>query len=249
VVDEEQALSFGAAADEYDARRPSYPADAVVWAVGDKPARVVDLGAGTGSLTRVLLELGHLVLPVEPDPQMRRQLARRSPEVEPLAGSAESIPVLDGSVDAVLAAQAYHWFDREKAHPEIGRVLRPGGLFAPIWNIRDESVPWVARFSEILDDRQSAEYPHRHDGDLTDPDFGPLFGPVERAEFRYAQPQTADGLLALAATRSYYITATPQRRAAVDAGIRDLAAGLPETFDLPYRTVVYRAYRLPAPSR
>ncbi|MBO0869016.1 MAG: class I SAM-dependent methyltransferase [Micromonosporaceae bacterium] len=244
MTDEKQRLSFGAAAQEYDARRPSYPEDAVAWAVGDAPARVVDLGAGTGILTRVLLALGHTVLPVEPDPEMRRRLAQRSPGVEPLAGSAEAIPLPDGSVDAVVAGQAYHWFEKEKAHREIGRVVRPGGVFAPIWNIRDESVPWVARLSEILDDRQSADQAHRrHEGDLTEPDFGPLFGPVQRAVFRHCVPLRADGLRALVATRSYYITATPQRRAEVDAGIHELTAQLPETFELPYQTIVYRAYR------
>src|SRR5690348_12905637 len=142
-MDERQASSFGVAADEYDTQRPTYPAEAVAWAVGDEPGRrVVDLGAGTGILTRMLLALGHTALPVEPDPEMRRRLAERSPDTQPLAGSAEAIPLPDGSVDAVMAGQAYHWFDPETAHREIGRVVRPGGVFAPIWNIRDESVPW-----------------------------------------------------------------------------------------------------------
>src|SRR5258706_11017369 len=96
-------LSFGAAPDRYDELRPSYPPAALTWALGTGQVRVVDLGAGTGKLTRVLLALGHEVVPVEPDAQMRRRLAQRSPGVEPLEGSAESIPLPDGSVDAAVA--------------------------------------------------------------------------------------------------------------------------------------------------
>src|SRR5436309_15901895 len=111
-MDRSPALSFGPAAARYDRIRPSYPTAAVRWLIGDAPVRVVDLGAGTGILTRQLVALGHDVTPVEPDPQM----AALSGAV---IGSAEKIPLPDGAVDAVVAGQAYHWFDRERAHPEI----------------------------------------------------------------------------------------------------------------------------------
>jgi SAM-dependent methyltransferase len=231
-------LSFGAAADLYDEMRPSYPPEAVRWALGMRPCRVVDLGAGTGILTRVLRDLGHEVVPVEPDPAMRDRLARATPGVVALDGSAERIPVPDGTVDAVVAGQAYHWFEPEPAHREIARVLAPGGVFAPIWNIRDESVPWVARLSDIVDGPT-------HDGHagLADLDFGPRFGPTERATFRHELPMTAEGLVRLIATRSYYLVAPPEKQAALEAAIRALAAELPEPFPLPYRTVVHRARR------
>src|SRR5947207_8421972 len=132
-----QGLSFGVAADLYDEMRPTYPPDAVRWALGERPRRVVDLGAGTGILTRALLDLGHEVVPVEPDPGMRDRLGRATPGLTALAGSAERIPLPDGSADAVLAGQAYHWFEPEPAHREVARVLAPGGVFAPIWNVRD----------------------------------------------------------------------------------------------------------------
>src|SRR2546422_8646843 len=103
--------SFGAAAELYDRIRPSYPADAVRWLVGDEPRRVVDLGAGTGIFSRLLASLGHEVIAVEPDDGMRAKLAATSPGVAALDGSAESIPLPDESVDAAVAAQAYHWFD------------------------------------------------------------------------------------------------------------------------------------------
>jgi SAM-dependent methyltransferase len=228
------ARSFGPAADRYDRVRPSYPPAALAWALGgDRPRRVVDLGAGTGILTRVLRSLGHEVIPVEPDPRMREGLAGAR------GGDAEHIPLPDASVDAVLAGQAYHWFDQDRAHPEIARVLRDGGVFAPVWNIRDESVPWVARLTEIVDDQRGAD----HAGILTNPDFGPWFGPVERRDFRQDVPMTADRLVELIGTRSYYLTATPERQRELDRRVRALAEEQPAGFALPYRTVAYRATR------
>jgi SAM-dependent methyltransferase len=235
-----RALSFGPAADRYDEFRPSYPPAALTWALGTGPVRVVDLGAGTGILTRVLLALGHDVVPVEPDEAMRRRLAQATPGTTPLAGSAERIPLPDASVDAVVAGQAYHWFDPARAHPEIARVLRAGGVFAPVWNIRDESVPWVAGLTRLSDDRHGG----KHDGQLENADFGPLFGPLTGKTFQHEVPMTADRLVALIGTRSYYLTATPQRQAELAGAIRELVAGLPQTFPLPYRTAIYRARRV-----
>ena len=124
----------------HDEIRPSYPPEAVRWMLGEAPVRVVDLGAGTGIFSRLVASLGHDVVAVEPDDGMRARLAESSPGVTVVAGSAEAVPLPDASVDAVVAAQAYHWFDNDEARLEIARVLRLGGVFAPIWNIRDESV-------------------------------------------------------------------------------------------------------------
>src|SRR5690348_12996671 len=192
--DQTQAQSFGPAADAYDARRPSYPPEALRWALGDQPLRVVDLGAGTGILSRVLAGLGHTVLPVEPDAAMRAQLAAAAPDLHPLAGTAEAVPRPDASVDAVTAGQAYHWFDRARAHPEIARVLRPGGVFVPVWNIRDESVPWVAELTRLS--RRFGQPNQDHDGWLTE-ELGPPFAPAERRVFRHAIPMTAERLVGL----------------------------------------------------
>lgn len=233
-----QALSFGSAAAAYDRIRPSYPPEAVRWALGDA-GRVVDLGAGTGLLTRVLIGLGYEVVPVEPDDKMCAQLIAGTPGASPLAGSAEAIPLPDGSVDGVTAGQAYHWFDPERAHAEVARVLRPGGVFAPIWNTRDESEPWVAAFSGIL---------HPEGEDDETPDFGPRFGPVERATFRHEVRHRPDTLLALVRSRSYYLTGTPERRQELDDQVRELTSTHPALagradFALPYVTEVYRALR------
>jgi SAM-dependent methyltransferase len=247
----EQALSFGQAAARYDRIRPTYPPEALRWALDSVSAgsTVVDLGAGTGLLTRVLLGLGYDVVPVEPDAGMRTQLDAATPGTTARAGSAEALPAPDGSLDAVVCGQAYHWFDQEKAHPELARAIRSGGVFAPIWNLRDESADWVRQLSVVT--RQRA------DGTL-DPSglnptngvsaFGPEFGPVEQGKFRHATTHTVDSLVELVGSRSYYLTATPERQAAIERNVRALANEHPdlagrETFELPYVTVVYRARR------
>lgn len=242
----EQALSFGQAADRYDRIRPTYPFEALRWALEpvSSGSSVVDLGAGTGLLTRVVLSLGYDVVPVEPDAGMRARLDAATPGTTAREGSAESIPVDDGSVDAVVCGQAYHWFDKERAHPELARVIKSGGVFAPIWNIRDESVSWVHELSVIT--RQRAD---RTLNPTAGPsDFGPEFGPVERAEFPHATVHTADSLVELIRSRSYYLTAPPEDRAEIERAIRALATEHPDlagrqTFELPYVTYAYRARR------
>jgi SAM-dependent methyltransferase len=240
----DHALSFGAAAADYDRYRPTYPEAAVAWAVGSTaPARVVDLGAGTGILTRILLRLGFAAIPVEPDPAMRAQLEAGTSGVATASGSAEHIPLPDGSVDGVVAGQAYHWFDPERAHAEVARVLRAGGTFGVLWNLRDDSLPWVAALSVIID--KAGGVP---ESDRQPDSFGPGFGPVERTEFRHRASHTVESLLAMLRTRSYFLTAPGERQRAFEAAVRDLVAthrdlAGRETFELPYRTVVYRARR------
>jgi SAM-dependent methyltransferase len=205
---------------------------------------VLDLGAGTGLLTRALRALGHDVVAVEPDPQMRAHLRAASPDVTALAGCAEQIPLPAGSVDAVVAGQAYHWFDPEPTHAEVARVLRPGGVFAPMWNRRDESVSWVAALSEISDDDTAGR-------GIREPapkvrDFGRAFDPVDRQWFRHVTSLTPDSLVGLIATRSYYLTAPPQRQAELARRVRELCATHQDLagrdrFDMPYQTDVYRA--------
>jgi len=137
----EPARSFDLAAEEYEAARPDYP-DAVLDLLPiAADATVVDVGAGTGKLTRVLARRYARVIAVEPLDRMRAILERVVPGVEAHAGSAEEIPLPDASVDAVFAAQAFHWFDHERAIPELARVLRPGGVLALVWNGPDETRP------------------------------------------------------------------------------------------------------------
>lgn len=246
MADQTQALSFGAAAAEYDRFRPSYPVEAVRWAVGSPPpADVVDLGAGTGKLTRVLLAAGYQVTPVEPDAGMRAQLTASTEGVTALAGFAESVPLPDASTDAAVAGQAYHWFDRERAHPEIARLLRPGGHFGAVWNHRDDREPWIAELSRIThdtpDDRGNFDPEPTVDLELSD-----VFGPMERKEFTHHETRTPESLVAMVSTRSYFLTATPERQAEIVAGVRELTATHPdlagrESFEVPYRVIVFRA--------
>jgi SAM-dependent methyltransferase len=245
-----QGLSFGPAADLYDSIRPSYPLEAVQWALaplGPGPARVADVGAGTGIMTRVLLAAGHAVVAVEPDPLMRERLLTGTPGIAVVEGSAEAIPVPDASVDAAVAAQSYHWFDEDRAHAELTRVIRPGGVFAAIWNDRDESVPWVAEYTRIVaqNDMPGDGSNERH----AEQAYGPGFGEVEQGAFRHSTYLSPNGLVQLLQSRSYFLTAPKLTQDRLTAEVRELTrthrelAGRDE-FELPYVTSVYRAMRV-----
>jgi SAM-dependent methyltransferase len=140
-VNDRRELSFDRVADEYERTRPSYPPALLDALPLDGDAAVLDLGAGTGKLTRVLAERYRDVTAVEPLANMRAMLERVLPNMTALAGSAERIPLDDGSVDGVFVAQAFHWFDKPVALPEIARVLRPGGVFAIVWNEGNDDLP------------------------------------------------------------------------------------------------------------
>ncbi|HEX8802631.1 MAG TPA: class I SAM-dependent methyltransferase, partial [Acidimicrobiales bacterium] len=147
------ALGFDANAGDYERGRPSYPAEAVALVVGrggiGPGRRVLDLAAGTGKMTRLLLPTGADVVAVEPVAGMRaalERLAAASPGLEVLDGTAENLPLPDGSVDAVTVAQAFHWFDPPVALAEMRRVLRPGGHLFLVWNVRDREHDWVRTF-------------------------------------------------------------------------------------------------------
>ena len=141
-------LTFGAQATAYERARPAWPEAAARWLVPEDAELVVELGAGTGKLTRALAALGGGVLAVEPDARMLAVLRERG--LEGVEGSAESIPVGDGQADAVVAGSALHWFDLERALPEFHRVLRPGGRLAFGWNHRDARHPTIASMSEVI---------------------------------------------------------------------------------------------------
>jgi SAM-dependent methyltransferase len=249
----DRAGSFGPAASLYDRVRPSYPQAAVAWALqplGAPSARVVDLGAGTGIMTRLLLAEGHDVIAVEPDAQMRQVLGETSPGVDIRAGSAESIPVGDAEVDAVVAAQAYHWFDPERAHAEIGRVIRPGGVFAAIWNDRDEATDWVLAYSHIVEGDRAPDGSGADTARAAAMSFGDLFAPVETHTVRHEVPFSPAALVDLLKSRSYYLTAPPDRQAHLEREVRRLTETHPDLagrteFALPYLTRIYRAVRHP----
>lgn len=233
----DQRLSFGGMADRYDRGRPGYPDEAAAWLVGPGQARVLELGAGTGKLTESLVGLGHEVLATEPDERMLVRLSDRVPGAHACIGSAERIPARSRSVDAVVVAQAFHWFDHPVAVPEIARVLRPGGVLAMVWNQRDESIPWVRRLGDVIG-RQDHE---------TDPvqalrTFA-QFGYIEEHTFRHWHVLNRTGLLDMVASRSNIATMEEDQRAErlelVSALYDDFGRGH-DGMQLPY---VARCYR------
>jgi SAM-dependent methyltransferase len=236
----ERAASFERAAEVYQATRPSYPDDAVRWAVPPDARDVLDLAAGTGKLTERLVALGWHVLAVEPSEAMRAQLSARLPTVEAYPGTAERMDLPDACVDAVTIAQAWHWVDPPAASAEIARVLRPGGQVAPVWNVRDETVDWVARWTEIVHRGDTLEPSYR------DPVLGEQFGATEHATFRWVQRLRTADLRTLAASRSHLILLPSDERAALLDAVDELVATHPdlrgrEHVDVPYRTECYRA--------
>jgi SAM-dependent methyltransferase len=141
-------LTFGAHADAYERARPEWPEQAARWLFPEDAELVVELGAGTGKLTRAVAALGVRVVAVEPDPRMLAVL--RGLGLEGVEGSAEAIPFEDGTADAVVAGSSLHWFELELALPEIHRVLRPGGRFGFGWNHRDDRHPAIARMGKAV---------------------------------------------------------------------------------------------------
>lgn len=234
-----QAGSFGVAAEVYERGRPGYPEAAIDWLLPRGATAVLDLGAGTGKLTRQLVVRGLEVVAVEPSDGMREQLQRVLPGVRALPGTAESIPLPDAAVDAILVAQAWHWVDVTRAVPEVARVLRPGGVLGLVWNSRDERVDWVAELGRIM----AGGVKHF---DTANPPVGPPFEPIERREFEWVYPLTPGALVDLVASRSYIITATEDEREAKLGEVRRLAERHPELagraeFELPYVTRCSRA--------
>jgi SAM-dependent methyltransferase len=244
---EEMSTSCGSAAGTYEAGRPDYPIQAVDWMLqpvsgGQRSVRVADVGAGTGKLTRAAVELGTEVVAIDPDAQMLAVLRENVHGVPTFVGSAESLPVPDASVDAVLLGQAWHWVDPARASSEIGRVVRSGGILGLIWNIRDDSVPWVARLTEIMHGSHAEQMLAAGDPSVAEP-----FGALEAERWRWSRAMTRESLLAMARSRSYIITATPDDRSRIEAGLfelfDDIGAVDDTVIELPYVTRAYRAVR------
>ena len=236
------ASSFAGVADAYERARPVYPDEAVRWLVGTAPRDVVDLGAGTGKLTRSLVALGHRVTAVEPLPEMSAFLREALPQVTVLVGGAEAVPLADASADVVTAAQAFHWFDHGPALREIARVLRPGGRLALVWNTRDEREAWVAQLSEEALGTESVER-----RDVAAPvDESTLFGEVERASFAHVQRLDLPLLLDLVLSRSYCAVMAPAERAPVLERVERIfdRHAVDGVVELPYVTECFRAQRL-----
>jgi SAM-dependent methyltransferase len=231
---------FGSASEAYERARPSYPAEAVAWLVErlgiQEGATVVDLAAGTGKLTRLLVPTGARVVAVEPVAEMRARI-----ESEAVEGYAESIPFPDGFADAVTVAQAFHWFATGDALAEIARVLRPGGSLGLIWNRRDSEEPVQQAFTDAVESLRDDEATYKREA-WREPFPGePRFGPIEEAEFTWERSLDAESLAELASSISFVAAATPAAREEVLERVRAIAPEGEVRF--PYVTRVYAAKR------
>lgn len=235
-----RSLSFGAEAAAYERGRPSYPPEAIDWLLPRDARDVLDLGAGTGKLTTRLVERGLSVVAVDPIPEMLEVLSNSLPDTPALLGTAEEIPLPDDSVDAVLVAQAWHWFDQSRAVPELTRVLRPGGRLGLVWNARDERLGWVKDLGEIIG-HENARHVFDSGVPLPEP-----FRDHEQYEFEWTSYLTPQALIDLVASRSYCITSPAEVRTQTLEKVRELLATHPALANsnglaLPYVTVCIRA--------
>ncbi|MFL5954230.1 MAG: class I SAM-dependent methyltransferase [Gaiellaceae bacterium] len=233
------AVGFANAADIYERARPSYPQEAVDWLVAETglgPGRtVIDLGAGTGKLTRLLLPTGARVVAVEPIPEMRAHIYG----AEAVDGTAEAMPLPDGSADVVTVAQAFHWFDHDRALPEIHRVLREDGSLVLAWNMRKLDDPVQRGVEELLAPIRD-EVPAQVLGAWREPlARSALFGPAVVRSFGYEQPFTSDDLCDRVASTSFVATMSALEREELLVRVRALTHGLEEPFPFPYETEVH----------
>jgi SAM-dependent methyltransferase len=239
---------YEAGVEHYQRGRPTYPDDAVTYLVREldiaEGRDVLELGAGTGKFTELIVHTGARITAVEPVEAMRAAFERSCPTLTILDGTAEAIPVPDASADAVVAAQSFHWFDGDRALPEIHRVLRAGGTLGMIWNERDEASDWSERLTAIFD-RLAGGAPRyrtsrwREAFERTD-----LFGPLHHRVAYHVHHVTPQAFLDRVLSVSFVAAASDGERERVRAEIDELMATDPELRDreeivMPYRTDVF----------
>jgi ubiquinone/menaquinone biosynthesis C-methylase UbiE len=224
-------LSFGSVAEAYERARPLYSLEALEWLRERLPLRrVVDVGAGTGKLTRQLAAAGADVVAVEPDGDMRAVFSRVLPEIELLDGSAEELPLRDASVDVAAAAQAFHWFDLERALPELHRVIRPGGGIAVVWNEWDDDDELMRSLNEIVKRRRpSAIVASGDEHPLTG---SPLFENRELRKFVHMETIDTDTVVERVSSVSAIVNLPPDERERVLGDVRALFGDGPVRFQL-----------------
>ncbi len=248
---------YAAGSGAYERGRPEYPAGLLDWLREElrlgPGAQALDLGAGTGKFSRLALQTGAAVSAVEPVDAMRERLAQALPSVHALAGSAEALPLDSASVDAVLCAQAFHWFANAAALRETHRVLRPGGRLGLVWNVRDERVDWVAAITELFRPHEG-DAPRFHTGRWRQP-FAALparFGPLRQQAFMHGHEGGFDEVVVDRCLSVSFIAALPEaERRGFEAQLRELPQRFPALraprIVFPYRTEAWVAERLELP--
>jgi SAM-dependent methyltransferase len=239
---------YEAGVEHYQRGRPTYPDDAVTYLVGELAIvdgrDVVELGAGTGKFTELIAYTGARINAVEPVPAMRSALERNCPTVTVLDGAAEAIPLPDASADAVIAAQSFHWFDGDRALPEIHRVLRPDGALGMIWNVRDEASDWSERLTAMFDRLAGEGAPRYRSGRWREAfERSELFGPLHHRLAYHVHHVSPEAFLDRVLSVSYVAAASEDDRTRVRAELDDLIASDPELrgdeIAMPYRTDVF----------
>ena len=244
---------FAKEAQAYARGRPEYPAALADWLAGTlglSPGRAAaDVGAGTGKFTKLLAATGAHTVAVEPVDAMRAQIeAQRLPGVRAVAGTAQAIPLPDGALDAVACAQAFHWFAGREALDEFHRVLRPGGRLGLVWNVRDESVDWVAALTAIITPFEG-DAPRFHKGDWRRPFPHPGFGALVETRLPHEHVGPPQQVIVDRFLSVSFIAALPDaQRAQVRAQLEALVATHPalrgrETVRFPYTTLAFHCER------
>ena len=244
---------FSTQAVTYAQGRPDYPRQLTGWLADtlriDAQSSVIDLGAGTGKFTRLLSTLAPTLTAVEPVAAMGAQLTKLLPDVRLVNGTAESIPLPSASADAVVCAQAFHWFSTEAALAEIHRVLKPDGRLGLVWNVRDESVDWVAAITEIITPYEG-DTPRFHTGRWREAFTGEYFSDPEVTCFPYSHVGSPQEVIMDRFLSVSFIAALPDApKAVVTAQLQALIDTHPalkgrDTVAFPYQTQAYVCHRL-----
>ncbi|KRP57806.1 class I SAM-dependent methyltransferase [Pseudomonas trivialis] len=244
---------FSTQAVTYAQGRPDYPRQLTGWLAAtlriDAQSTVIDLGAGTGKFTRLVSTLAPELIAVEPVAQMGAQLARLLPDVRLVNGTAESIPLAAASADAVVCAQAFHWFSTQAALAEIHRVLKPDGRLGLVWNVRDESVDWVAAITEIITPYEG-DTPRFHTGHWREAFTGEYFSAPDMTCFPYRHVGSPQEVIIDRFLSVSFIAALPApEKARVSAQLRTLIDTHPalkghDTVAFPYQTEAYACRRV-----
>lgn len=246
-------VGFQRAADRYERGRPEAPPSAIDALVGtlgiSSRSFVLELGAGTGKLSRRLAPRAGRYVALEPVPAMRDQFRRALPTVPLVAGIAEMLPIAEARVDAIVAAQAFHWFDIPRAMQEMHRVLRPGGTVGLVWNVRDESVDWIHQETVIMD-RYDGRGPRYRRGAWREAwAHTPGFEPLQKQSFSFVQRLDRDTALDRFTSISFIASLEGERYAEAEAALKGLLDTHPQTaglteIELPYQCEVYTSRRI-----